>query len=547
MALISIEASEVGNSGLFWLFLSYGYILYYSSNLISDGSELLLLIPSLAGLVGSVVLPLLGAVPDGAIMLFSGLGDIETAQESLSVGVGALAGSTIMLLTIALSASIFGGRVNLDSDGVPTYKAKPKLTKKATIKQELETTGVAITDAVSHGGKIMIVTTLPYFLIQVPAFFIHGPAEEVAAGEKYWALAGLIICLVGFVTYLGMQFQISQQGGDESKRIAVIKKHLQEGKISMRAALSDLVLSGEAKHMKGDYGSVDAEDKGGNYPDKATALIMKDVFRESFLAYDDNKNGTLDKAEVRTFLRDFHEDISDDEMDELFKKFDEDNNGVVSFDEFIGACFIFIKEHQGTGSTITKAAQSTDEGEQAEEDDEEEAEEVPEDLSDLSPEEQQKAIKKRAFTMLAIGTTLVCMFSDPMVDVMQEIADRVHISPFYVSFILAPLASNASEVISSMNYGSKKTRKTMTVALNTLEGAASMNNTFCLAIFMGLIYFRGLAWQYTAETIAIVAVQVIVGLMVQKSVMTSMEGLIALAIFPASICIVALLEAFGLD
>jgi len=37
-----------------------------------------------------VVLPLLGAVPDGAIMLFSGLGDIESAQETLSVGVGAL-------------------------------------------------------------------------------------------------------------------------------------------------------------------------------------------------------------------------------------------------------------------------------------------------------------------------------------------------------------------------------------------------------------------------------------------------------------------------
>ena len=69
-----------------------------ASNMISDGSELLLLVPAVAGLVGSVVLPVLGAVPDGAIVLFSGLGD--DAQEQLSVGVGALAGSTIMLLTI---------------------------------------------------------------------------------------------------------------------------------------------------------------------------------------------------------------------------------------------------------------------------------------------------------------------------------------------------------------------------------------------------------------------------------------------------------------
>ena len=46
----------------------YSYVLFQGSNLISDGSELLLLIPSWKPLVGSVVLPVLGAVPDGAIV-----------------------------------------------------------------------------------------------------------------------------------------------------------------------------------------------------------------------------------------------------------------------------------------------------------------------------------------------------------------------------------------------------------------------------------------------------------------------------------------------
>lgn len=35
-------------------------VLMQASNLISDGSELLLLVPALAGVVGSVVLPVLG-------------------------------------------------------------------------------------------------------------------------------------------------------------------------------------------------------------------------------------------------------------------------------------------------------------------------------------------------------------------------------------------------------------------------------------------------------------------------------------------------------
>ena len=52
----------------------YGYMLMYASNLISDGSELLLLVPAWAGLIGSIVLPVLGAVPDGCMVFFSGMG-----------------------------------------------------------------------------------------------------------------------------------------------------------------------------------------------------------------------------------------------------------------------------------------------------------------------------------------------------------------------------------------------------------------------------------------------------------------------------------------
>ena len=70
------------------LLVAYGYILFNASNMLSEGSELLLLVPSLAGLVGSIVLPILGAVPDGAIMLFSGLGD-DAQRLGAHHGVGA--------------------------------------------------------------------------------------------------------------------------------------------------------------------------------------------------------------------------------------------------------------------------------------------------------------------------------------------------------------------------------------------------------------------------------------------------------------------------
>ena len=74
-----------------------------------------------------------------------------------------------------------------------------------------------------------------------------------------------------------------------------------------------------------------------------------------------------------------------------------------------------------------------------------------------------------------------------------------------------------------------------------------MNNTFCLSIFMGLIFFRGLAWQYTAETIAIIIVEAIIAVLVQSNYMTLGRGLLVLGLFPLSLALVATLEAIGFD
>ena len=156
----------------------------------------------------------------------------------------------------------------------------------------------------------------------------------------------------------------------------------------------------------------------------------------------------------------------------------------------------------------SKAGASEHEAEAEEE--EEEEEEMPADLEHLSPSEQQVMIMRRAAMLCGLGTALILLFSDPMVEVFSNVGKRLAVPPFYIAFVMAPLASNASELIASLLYASKKSRKTITVSLSALEGAACMNNTFCLAIFMGLIYFKGLVWKFTAETCAILLVQLLV-------------------------------------
>ena len=51
----------------------YGYMLLQGANLLSDGSELLLEILS-PGLIGGLLLPVLGALPDALVIVVSGLG-----------------------------------------------------------------------------------------------------------------------------------------------------------------------------------------------------------------------------------------------------------------------------------------------------------------------------------------------------------------------------------------------------------------------------------------------------------------------------------------
>lgn len=57
---------------------------------------------------------------------------------------------------------------------------------------------------------------------------------------------------------------------------------------------------------------------------------------------------------------------------------------------------------------------------------------------------------------MGIGTLIVLLFSDPMVDILNELGVRTGIPSFFVAFILAPLASNSSELIASISYASKK-------------------------------------------------------------------------------------------
>ena len=61
------------------------------------------------------MLPVLGALPDALIVGVSGFaGDQQEAREHVAVGIGALAGSTVLLLTLAWGGAVLLGQCDLD-------------------------------------------------------------------------------------------------------------------------------------------------------------------------------------------------------------------------------------------------------------------------------------------------------------------------------------------------------------------------------------------------------------------------------------------------
>mmetsp|Transcript_138476 Transcript_138476/g.244598 ORF Transcript_138476/g.244598 Transcript_138476/m.244598 type:complete len:635 (+) Transcript_138476:75-1979(+) len=547
----------------------YGYILFLAAGEIGDGADMLLLSPKFGPLVGSILVPILGAVPDGLMVLFSGLNP-ETAQEQIKVGVGALAGSTVMLLTLPWFLTVLTGRVNI-KNGECTYK-RPADGGDDWAKDmppgsfSLWTQGVAMHDSIKKGAKLMILLSSSYYVMQIPAFIAEAEYKDSLRKqtkfEYIFAIIGLCMSGFGFIYYLYLMWADSQDEKSDVKQQVVEKnvEMIEKGHLTLRGAMHDFRVDTNSQSGQGLGENLLGADKGDivKSPSEEAVRHMCQVLVPFFRKYDLNGDNQISIEEFRMIMNDLGEsNIPAEKQQCIFQAADMDGSGSISFEEFVACIMAFaigMPEKPAEPANKTQrsaAAYVTQEKETSAEDDDEEDEEetMPEDLADLSPEEQQRRLKNRAFGKLTVGSILVLLFSDPMCDLLDVVGNKLDINSFYIGFMIAPLASNASELMSSMQQAQKKTMNSAKNALSTLEGAACMNNTFCLFFFFLLIIIQGIAWQFAAETISIVGVQLIIGaLALTCPTHNVFTGIIILMLYPGAMATVYILENYlGLD
>lgn len=552
--------------------------------MISDGSELLLLVPSWAGLIGSCVLPFLGSVPDAAIVVFSGMGDAKHVKEEIAVGVGALAGSTILLVTIPWAVSIFAGRVSITKTSSnytrpPGVKAEEFQKLKPEDKKSLTKSGVEVGGVVKKNVLFVIFSAIPYLVVQIPVLLTGGSKGHDSKPFRVAAYIGLGIAIVVMIAYFVTQYIYSKEN--------IVTQDLLEREIekSIKMGLTNIssVLISEIEEISH------------KHPDSFIQMDVlsrvKVIAHSFFIRYDNDRDKTIDVTELKSLLTDLGEPMSTNEVRRVIQQYDTNKDGRLSFDEFCDFIVRLVnkKQHptepllsvvpdkeQQTPSVAAETPQSlsrgsslstspkivydspmVEEGAQPKEQEgptdekimefEEEEVEMPRNLEHLTPKQQQTRIKLRAFLMMLVGTIVVIVFSDPMVEVMSVIGKRAKVKPFYVSFILAPLISNASELIASFAFAKKKTMKSITVSVSALQGSCVMNNTVCLGVFLLLIALRELSWEFTAETFSILFVEAVIVLVSFVKRQSLVVAIILLLLYPVSLLIVGALESAGFN
>jgi len=491
------------------------------ANLISDGSELLLEVLD-PGLIGGLVLPILGALPDSAMIVMSGLGGtVEEAKEQVAVGIGTLAGSTIMLLSVAWGGSLWVGRCDLDARGI----AKDKTLSKG-LEMDFYKTGVTTDEATRFNAYIMIASAFLYLSPQIPTFM----GED---HDPFMAMVGGILCIVALGGYCA--YQVVMPELQKRKKDAAHKKFV---KLNAMKCAIDVARAA---------GSVLLDENG---------QVKEDALRHLFLKYDEDRNGTIDRDELRkmmTILSSSQRNAPsssdlDNDLAYMMQELDQDGDGSITFEELKIGMTKWMRELAADSKKVGKDSSNylestplVQQGEEAE-GGEEEDDGDDDDDEDEVPLTSSQIMQKAAMLMLG-GATLVAFFSDPLVDSVSNFSKASGVPAFFVAFIVTPFASNASELVSSLQFAKSKRMKTISLTYCQVYGAVTMNNTMCLGLFLMVVWYRGLDWTFSSETVTTMTSIFAMGYVAAtRRTFPTYWAPISFALYPAALALVSYLD-----
>ncbi|OVA14494.1 EF-hand domain [Macleaya cordata] len=451
--------------GNLFLIIVYGSLMFLAARYLSTGSELLLEILG-PGIVGGLFLPMLGALPDAMLILVSGLsGSKEIAQSQVLVGMGLLAGSTVMLLTLLWGSCVVLGKCDLDDSTA--------IDLQDTKRFSLFGSGVTVDIWTKYASWIMLISVIPFIIVQLPHIF------HTSSGRRLAVLVSLIVAVALLISYC--LYQVFQPWIQRRKLAYAKHKHVMSGILRH--------LDMHERLLTDDY------------------LPNDEAIKKLFMTIDLDGDACLSFSELQALIVGIRfEEIEFDQADAVQKvlsDFDTSRDGYIDCNEFVKGISKWLTEarrfhvRDSGPHPIHKFHQLT-----------KKEHDMLTDQSDEAVEgvENSKWISFKAVLLLLLGAAIAAAFADPLVDTVDNFSSATSIPSFFISFIALPLATNSSEAVSALIFASRKKKRTASLTFSEIYGAVTMNNILCLAVFLALVYARQLTWDFSAEVLVILIV-----------------------------------------
>jgi len=150
-------------------------------------------------------------------------------------------------------------------------------------------------------------------------------------------------------------------------------------------------------------------------------------------------------------------------------------------------------------------------------------------------EAEEEASLRKGVLFLVCGGVLISMFSSIFINAVVEIASLLEVNPILLAFFLAPIASEAPEILESISLSRKGNAQNINIACSNLMGGTITKTTLLCGIFSLFGVFRGFVWESPSYSLCLV-LQVIcavaaagIGVFAQRQ--TKWHGLLLFALF----------------
>ncbi|XP_030552375.1 sodium/calcium exchanger NCL2-like [Rhodamnia argentea] len=497
--------------GELFLIVVYEYLLALASSWVSSGSELFFRMFG-TGLFGASLFQMLGTFPQVIIMLASAVtSSSDTIESMATMGMAMLAGSAIFSLSLVWGSVIaFGSR---DFSSSSSSSTSVNQSTKTSI--SLTGSGVETDTETKYIARIMFVSMIPFLILQL-AKIINS-----TTGTRIVVLISLIITVIYLIIYC--TYQVFQPW-IQRKRLAYITR-LSGGESIIESLLT-----------------IDG---------KPSELRIKDLFQK----IDQNQDSKVSKTELYAFMLGIQIEeagmSTDDFSDAVMKKFDISQDEGISESEFVqGLCKWLDEDMESTTngvaqgrSSSTTSSKTTSNKSQGTSD---------EQATLLSQDKTSKPTNEltvwwnytKAGFLIILGTGVMMLIGQPLMESIEEFASAADIPSFFVSYVLIPLANSYRQILGAISSAKKKTKKDISGAFTEVYQGVFMNNVMGLATFLALVYIKDITWDVSAEVLVVLLICTLMGTITSfRTKFQFWTCILAFALYPVSLLLLYILTS----